>query len=265
MIRVVAALISRRWQLARCAFSAFAFASTLAIAPAVHAADAAEEAETLTVADPYIELRTGPGRGYPIFYVAARDEKIQILLRHTDWYKIRAEKGQEGWVSRAQLETTITEAGGKKTFRDIALDDYLARRLEMGAAYGRFKGEPMLKVWTAYRFTDTLSVEGTIGQVQGVFSGTDLWHLNLNVEPWSDKRLSPFFGIGLGRFKNIPNASLVGAIQTNVGLADGSIGARYHITDRFVARLDYTIYTAYLSDTRSGEYRATTLGLSFFF
>jgi len=262
MIRVVAALISRRRQLARCAFAAFAFASALVFVPALHAA---EETETLIVADPYIELRTGPGRGYPIFFVAARDERIQILLRHTDWYKIRTEKGQEGWVNRKQLETTITEAGGKKTFRDIALDDYLARRLELGAAYGQFKGEPMLKVWTGYRFTDTLSVEGTIGQVQGVFSGTDLWHINLNVEPWSDKRLSPFFGIGFGKFRNIPNASLVGALDTNVGLANGAIGARYHITDRFVARLDYTIYTAYLSDTRSGEYRATTLGLSFFF
>jgi hypothetical protein len=262
MIRVVAALLYRRRQLARCAFAAFALAATLAAAPPVHAAD---ETEMLIIADPYIELRTGPGRGYPIFFVAARDERIQILLRHTDWYKIRTEKGQEGWVNRKQLETTITEAGGKKTFRDIALDDYLARRLEMGAAYGQFHGEPMLKVWTAYRFTDTLSAEATIGQVQGVFSGTDLWHLNLNVEPWSDKRFSPFFGIGFGRFKNIPNSSLVGAVQTNVNLANGAIGARYHITDRFVARLDYTFYTAYLSDARTGEYRATTLGLSFFF
>ena len=261
MIRVVAALISWRWQLARCAFAAAALAAALGLAPV----RAAEETETLVVADPYIELRTGPGRGYPIFYVAARDERIQILLRHTDWYKVRTEKGKEGWVTRQQLETTLTEAGGKKTFRDILLDDYLQRRLEMGAAYGQFDREPMLKVWTAYRFTDTLSVEATIGQVQGVYSGTDLWHLNLNVEPWSDKRLSPFFGIGLGRFKNIPNSSLVAAITTNVSLANGSIGARYHLTERFVARLDYTIYTAYLADTRSGEYRATTLGLSFFF
>jgi hypothetical protein len=261
MTRVVAALISRRWQLARCAF-AVVVAAVLGFAPLLHAA---EETETLIIADPYIELRTGPGRGYPIYYVAVRDERIQILLRHTDWYKVRTEKGKEGWVYRLQLETTLTEAGGKKTFRDIALDDYLKRRLEVGAAYGRFDKEPMLKVWTAYRLTDTLSVEGTIGQVQGVFSGTDLWHLNLNVEPWSDKRLSPFFGIGFGRFKNIPNSSLVGAVTTDANLANGSIGARYYITERFVARFDYTIYTAYIADTRSGEYRATTLGLSFFF
>ncbi len=59
----------------------------------------------------------------------------------------------------------------------------------------------MLKVWGAYRFSDALSVEATIGQVQGVFSGTEFWHVNLNVEPWSDRRLSPFFGIGLGQLQ----------------------------------------------------------------
>jgi len=262
MTRVVAALLLRRWQLARCAFSAFALALVCGLAPAALAAD---EPERLIIADPYIELRTGPGRGYPIFHVAARDEKIEILLRHTDWYKVRTEKGKEGWVNRLQLQTTLTESGGIKTFREIALDDYLQRKLELGAAWGRFKSEPMLKVWTSYRLSDTLSVEGTIGQVQGIFSGTDFWHLNLNVEPWSDKRLSPFFGIGFGKFKNIPNSSLVGAITTDAKLADGSIGLRYHITDRFVARVDYTIYTAYIADTRSGEYRAVTAGISFFF
>lgn len=262
MNRLVAALIFRRRQLAHCAFLALALVFS-SFAPAAMAAD---EPEKLIVADPYIELRTGPGRGYPVYYVAARDEKIQILLRHTDWYKVRTtEKGKEGWVHRSQLETTLTESGGKKTFREIALDDYLQRRLELGAAYGQFKSEPMLKVWTAYRLSDTLTVEGTIGQVQGLFSGTDFWHLNLNVEPWSDKRLSPFFGIGFGRFKNIPNSSLVNAITTNANLADASVGLRYHITDRFVARVDYSIYTAYIADTRSGEYRAVTAGLSFFF
>ena len=262
MTRVVAALILRRWQLARCAFAGFAVAFALGFAPGCIAAD---ETEMLIVADPYLEMRTGPGRGYPIFFVAARDERIQILLRHTDWYKVRTEKGKEGWVNRKQLETTLTEAGGTKTFRDIALDDYLQRRLELGAAWGHFQSDPMLKVWTSYRLSETLSLEVTLGQVQGLFSGTDFWHFNLNIEPWSDHRLSPFFGIGFGKFKNIPNASLVGAVTTDAKLANGSIGLKYYITERFVARIDYTIYTAYIADTHTGEFRAKTAGLSFFF
>lgn len=224
-----------------------------------------EDVERVQITDPYIELHTGPGRGFPVFFVAPRGEWIAIRLRHTDWYKVRTAGGKEGWVHRRQLETTITEAGGQKTFRDLVLDDYLTRKLELGAGWGRFKSEPMLKIWTGYRLSDTLSVEATVGQVQGVFSGTDFWHFNLNAEPWSDRRLSPFFGVGFGRLKNIPNLSLVSSIPTDAKLANASLGLRYYLTDRFVLRADYSVYTAFVADTRSTEYRALTAGLSFFF
>ncbi len=171
--------------------------------------------ERLQVTDPYLELRTGPGRGYPIFYVAERNEWIEITLRHTDWFKVRTAAGKEGWVDRRQLESTLTEAGRSKSFREVVLDDYLKRKLEFGAAYGRFKSEAVLKLWTSYNVTDVFAVELTGGQVQGVFSGTDFWHLNLLAQPWSDQRLAPYFGIGFGKFKNIPNASLVGAVNTD--------------------------------------------------
>jgi hypothetical protein len=236
----------------------------LAVVGGLPAAPAAA-AEKVQITDAFIELRTGPGRGYPVFHVAGREEWIELLLRRTDWFKVRTADGREGWVHRAQLETTLTEAGTTKAFRDVLLDDYLQRRLELGGAWGQFKGEPMLKIWSAYRFADTLSVEGTIGQVQGAFSGTEFWHVNLNVEPWSDRRLSPFFGIGLGQFKNIPNASLVDAFATKANLANAALGLRYHIAERFVARLDYAIYTAYVADSDTAEYKAVTLGLAFFF
>jgi hypothetical protein len=221
--------------------------------------------ERLTVADPFIEIHTGPGRGYPVFFVVPRGEAVEITLRRTDWYKVRTPEGREGWVHRRQLETTLTEAGGSKTFRDLLLDDYLARRLELGAAWGRFKADPMLKVWTSYRLADTLAVEAALGQVQGAFSGTGFWHLNLLSEPWSDRRLSPFLSVGFGNFRNVPNQSLVQALNTNARLANATAGVRWHLSDRFVLRADYTVYTAFVADTRSTEYRAITGGLSFFF
>jgi hypothetical protein len=55
-------------------------------------------------------------------------------------------------------------------------------------------------------------------------------------EPWSDRRISPFFSIGVGKFKNFPNLSLVGAEPTDAKLANASVGVRYYITDRFIAR-----------------------------
>jgi len=229
------------------------------------ARSAPDPAARLQVTDPYLEMHTGPGRGYPIFFVVGRGQGVFITLRHTDWYKVVTEDGKQGWVDRAQLESTLTAAGAAQSFRDVLLDDYLNRKVQLGAAWGEFKSEPMLKIWTSYRLSETLSLEATLGQVQGVFSGTDIWHVNVISEPWSDQRISPFFGIGLGKFNNLPNQSLVGAIATSAQLANATFGVRYYLSERFVLRADYTLYTAFVSDQRSIEYRAASAGLSFFF
>jgi hypothetical protein len=225
----------------------------------------AQDGERLKVADPYLEMRTGPGRGFPVHHVAERHELVTIELRATDWYKVRTANDKVGWVHRRQLEATLTEAGVSKSFRDTAIDDYLTRRVQFGAAVGRFKSEPMQKLWASYRLSDALTLEGTLAQVQGVFSGTDLWHGNLLAEPWSDQRLSPFLGIGVGRFRNFPNQSLVGATDTDANLANATVGVRYYLSERFVLRADYAIYTAFVSDQRSQEFRAVSAGISFFF
>jgi SH3-like domain-containing protein len=225
----------------------------------------AQDGERLKVADPYLEMRTGPGRGFPVHHVDERHEFVTIELRATDWYKVRTANDKIGWVHRRQLEATLTEAGVSKSFRDTAIDDYLTRRVQFGAAVGRFKSEPMQKIWASYRLSDALTLEGTLAQVQGVFSGTDLWHANLLAEPWSDQRLSPFLGIGVGRFRNFPNQTLVGAVDTDANLANATVGVRYYLSERFVLRADYSLYTAFVSDQRSQEFRAITAGISFFF
>ena len=253
------------------AASAPAAAPALAAAPAPAPAASrpapaarSRKSEPVQIVDPYIELQPGRTRLSDLLRRAAQ-RWIEIELRHTDWFRVRTENDKVGWVSRQQLESTLTAAGGSKSFRDVLLDDYLSRKVQLGAAWGHFKGEPMLKLWTSYRLSDTLSLEGTIGQVQGVFSGTDLWHLDILIEPWSDKRLSPFFGVGVGKFKNFPNQSLIGSTNTDAKLAAARLGLRYYLSERFVLSTDYALYTAFISDQKSTEYHAWTLGLSFFF
>ena len=111
------------WRPARRLALASVAACALLLGAGVAPSSAAAQ-EKVQVADPYIELHTGPGRGFPVTFVAERDEWIEILLRRTDWFKVRTAGGQEGWVSRAQLATTLTEAGTTKAFRDVLLDDY---------------------------------------------------------------------------------------------------------------------------------------------
>src|SRR4030095_6837419 len=80
-------------------------AAGLITSPAAHAA---AEPERLKLADPYLELHTGPGRGFPVFFVVQREDWVVVQLRYTDWYKVRTEGGKEGWVHRSQLVNTFT-------------------------------------------------------------------------------------------------------------------------------------------------------------
>ena len=256
--------------LARRLLSGAMLSLALAVAPAAAQAPAPAESagdtgERLQVAEAFLEMHTGPGRGYPVFHVVERQRWVMVELRHTDWYRVRAEGGPVGWVHREQLARTLTAGGARKAFRDVLLDDFLGRRLEMGAAMGRFKGESLLRLWLHYRLADTLAAEVATGQVQGVFSGTELWSLSLTSEPWSDQRWSPFLSVGVGQFRNIPNTSLVDAAPVNARQAHATVGLRWHLTQRFTARLDWSLYTAFVADQRSTEYRAVSAGLAFFF
>ena len=78
--------------------------------------------------------------------------------------------------------------------------------------------------------------------------------------------LAPTYaGIGFGRMKNVPNLSLVDATTTNANTANAMLGLRYYLTDRVTLRIDWSLYTAFIGDNRSSEFRAWTAGLSFFF
>jgi uncharacterized protein YgiM (DUF1202 family) len=67
------------------------------------------------VAEPYLELRTGPGRGYPVTQVVARDESVDVLFRRTDYFKVRTERGVEGWASARDMQRTLLADGSRFT------------------------------------------------------------------------------------------------------------------------------------------------------
>jgi hypothetical protein len=225
--------------------------------------DIAPPAGHLVVEDPFLELRSGPGRGFPVFFVVERGRWVVIEMRRTDWFLVLTQEGARGWVARAQIERTL--AGGQVSMRDRLVDGLLADRVQLGGAWGRFEREPMLKLWAHWRASDIFGLEATTGQVQGVFSGTDFWHLAVVAEPWGRGRWSPFAGVGIGQFRNFPNSSLVGARFTDARLASASLGLRFNAGPRLALRLDWSLYTAFVADERSPEYRALTAGLAFSF
>jgi hypothetical protein len=224
-----------------------------------------EPRERVLVADPYLELHTGPGRAYPIFDIAERGERVEILKRHTDWFKVRTARNKEGWVSRAQMEATLTEAGEKKTFRDVLFDDYLARRMEFGFAFGSLNHDPLLSAYAGYRLHENIEVELTIAQSAGDFSTTSLYYVSLVSQPFPDSRWSPFFSLGAGRFTNMPKATLVSATEARGGLANAAIGLRYYVTRQFFVRVEAKKHVALIDYNRTDDYTELSAGAAFFF
>ncbi|HSG65635.1 MAG TPA: SH3 domain-containing protein, partial [Gammaproteobacteria bacterium] len=62
---------------------------------ALGVARAQDETQQVVVQDPFIEMHTGPALAYPVFYVVDRGASIDVLSRRTDWFKVRAPRGQE--------------------------------------------------------------------------------------------------------------------------------------------------------------------------
>lgn len=242
----------------------------LCVLPA-HAAEApptrAAEAPPplLTVSEAFVELHTGPGRGYPVFHVVARGEPVQLLHTQTSWVRVRTATGVEGWAARHTLQGTLAAAGWRPGGLRAWADAWLLGRVEAGAAWGRFQRQPMLELGLRWRLAETIAVDAAAGQVQGLYSGTDYWRVGLALDPLADAALAPVFGVGVGRFRNVPNASLVEQGTTHAHLAHASVGLRWRFGSRYLLRASWQHHVALLSDERSREYRAASVGLAFSF
>src|SRR6201992_3746807 len=84
------------------------------------------------VRSPYLEMHTGPGRGYPVFNVVDRDDSVDVLKRYTDWFKVRTASGVEGWASAHDMEQTLL-ADGTHFHYDVGdLSAFTSHRFEAG-------------------------------------------------------------------------------------------------------------------------------------
>lgn len=217
------------------------------------------------VIGPYLDMRSGPGRGYPIFYAAEREEWVVIEVRHTDWFKVRTARGASGWVSREQMRQTVTEDGVPFEMADPTLQAFLNRRFDFGVGYGATAKTSFTRVWAGWRFSDTMSLDLNGADVQGQSYTTTIWSASLLAEPWSDKRLSPFVGVGVGHYNYVPNKNRVNRHEADGNMGVFTLGGRYYLASRVALRIDYSRYAAFISDKTYRNFQAGTIGLSLHF
>lgn len=224
----------------------------------------AEDIE-VTVADAYINVYSGPGRGYPIFHVVERDEIITLLKSRTDWIKIRTYRGKTGWIRRSDILLTLGPDGKIPDFRDPTQADYLANRWELGFALGDFGGADSLTATIGYRFTANLTAEVRLAHNTGQFSDSEIMAGALIHQPFPEWRVSPFFSLGAGNIKTLPAATLVLTEDREDSLIQASLGAYVHLSGRFFMRAEYTNHYILTSRNTNDEVNEWKVGFNVFF
>ena len=239
--------------------------SILALCLYTATSEAQDAGPVVTVQDPFIELRSGPGRGYPVFYVAERGEDIVVLRRRTDWFQVRVPRGEEGWVALDDIARTLDPDGDEFDVPSFGIDDYTGRRWEVGFQYGDFGGANVISGYGGFGLTENLQFEIWAGQALGRFSDSTMYSVNVTHLMFPDRRVTPLFTLGAGTIETSPKATLVGTIDRRDSTAQAGLGVRTYLTRRLIFRAEYKAYVVFTSRDDNEEIREWKAGFSFFF
>ncbi len=229
------------------------------------AVTARAEGLRVTVADPYLELRTGPGRGFPIFHVVERGETVEVEKRRTDWFQVIDTNGREGWVHRGQMAETLVPAGVKMEIDDPSREDFGAHRREVGMLIGDYGGSNVVTVYGAYAFNEHLSGELALAHLLGNFSDGQYATIGVTHVPVPEWRIQPFLSMGAGVIRIQPKGTLVGTPDRTDQVAYAGIGVRAYLARRFIIRGEYKEYVVFTDRDENEEDIEWKLGFAFFF
>lgn len=218
----------------------------------------------LVVQEVYIDLHTGPGRGFPRQYAVERGATIRVIKQRTDWVKVQTERGSSGWVKSSALEKTLTTAGLPVRLSRTRVSDYRQQRFELGVGGGYYAAEPEVFARAGYRWSKIFSTELGVAQVTSGFSNSKLIMVNVLAQPFQWGRWSPFLSLGIGRNYNNPNRSLINAEKTDSDFFNFGLGTRFYLTRSLVVRAEYKRYNLVEGDENDDQ-NEYNIGLSFFF
>ena len=226
---------------------------------------AAEELQSVVVADPYLEMHTGPGSGYPVFHVIDRGESVEVVKQRTSWYLVRSDRGKEGWVERAQMEQTLQPDGQQVSFNEAGIEDFTNAKWETGVLAGDFGGANIVSAYGSYSLNPNVSVELWGSRILGNFSNGWMASVNVVHEAWPEWRVSPFFTLGAGAIRTQPKSTIVQGTDRTDEIGHVGAGFRIYATRRFLLRAEYKSYVVFTSRDENEEIEEWKVGFAFFF
>lgn len=205
-----------------------------------------EPLEQVIVADPYIDVHTGHGDGYPIFHVIERGEAIEIIMRHTSWFKIKNKDGIVGWAALEQMRLTLSPDSGEQIeLKTFTHENYVERRWEVGLLGGKFSRAEALTVYASYLFNKGLAAELSGTQILGNISSSELYKLGIAMQPFPELKYSPYISLGVGGIKTTAKSTLVQPIDDSNQFSNFGLGIRTYLSKRIILRLEYSNYVIF--------------------
>jgi uncharacterized protein YgiM (DUF1202 family) len=217
------------------------------------------------VAAPYLEMHTGPGRGYPVFNVVDRDASVDVLVRYTEWFKVRTERGVVGWVAEDDMLHTVLADGSPFTFNRGDRAGYTSHRFEMGLFAGSYGGATLISTYGSLSFNSQLAAEVAIGQFLGNVSTGFTVDVGLAHEFMPEWRFSPFVTLGTGLVHTEPKTTLVEPINRTEQTAYVGGGVRYYLTRRFFLRAEYKSHVVFTKLNSNEVVDEWKVGFAFFY
>lgn len=216
------------------------------------------------VIDAYLELHTGPGRGYPVIYVVEKGETISVISRRTTWYLIADSRGKSGWVTRESLARTLLDTGTPVALPDTRHGDFLAHKIRLGFAVGKQEGSEQVAMMAGYRLSSHFGVEAEYGQIFADSVDGHQRSASLIIEPTDRWSFTPFLSLGYGQQELSLKQKLPGTRPVTDDFRSFGAGVNLYIGFNFVLRGEYRNLTIF-SDNDTVSNALWRVGFSSFF
>jgi hypothetical protein len=197
--------------------------------------------------------------------VVGRGEAVDVLYRRTDWFRVRTERGIEGWASQREMARTELADGTLFKFDFGDRSGFTDHDWEMGGFIGVFDGANLISAYAARRFNPNFGVDVTISQYLGTQRNGYMAEIGVNHVFVPEWRFSPFVTLGGGLFRTDADPQRPQLVDRTDQDAYAGLGFRFYLTRRFFVRGEWKERVVFTKTNENQELKEWKVGLAFFF
>ena len=224
-----------------------------------------DDYQHVIIDDPFIEMHSGPGRGYPVFHIVEKGEEILLIKKKTQWYKIKSPRGKLGWVHEDEMERTLTPEGQKYETNKPDKEGFVNRDFEAGVMAGDFEGANVMTLYAGWNWTPNITTELAVSQALGNVSDIQFANISIMHQPFPEWVVSPYVKLGTGIIKTKPRATLVFPEDREDEMLGVGLGFRAYVSRQFFLRAEYNSYTILTNRNDNDQVEEWKLGFSVYF